>query len=53
MEQTFLHFLRFIFPDADAVFDLSSPFDYLDKEFEQLFPPESNGKGVRCYELRS
>jgi len=47
LEQTFSHFLRFIFPDADAVFDLNRPFDYLDKEFEQLFPPESNGKGVR------
>ncbi|MGJ1534900.1 Rpn family recombination-promoting nuclease/putative transposase [Sphingobacterium multivorum] len=47
LEQTFSHFLRFIFPEADAVFDLSRPFDYLDKEFEQLFPPESNGKGVR------
>ena len=47
LEQTFSHFLRFIFPNADAIFDLSKPFDYLDKEFEQLFPPESNGKGVR------
>ncbi|PUV22916.1 hypothetical protein [Sphingobacterium athyrii] len=47
LEQTFSHFLRFIFPDTDAVFDLSRPFDYLDKEFERLFPPESTGKGVR------
>lgn len=47
LEQTFSHFLRFIFTDAEAVFDLSRPFDYLDKEFESLFPPESNGKGVR------
>lgn len=34
LEQTFSHFLQFIFPDADAVFDLNRPFDYLDKEFE-------------------
>lgn len=47
LEQTFSHFLRFIFHEADAVFDLSRPFDYLDKEFEQLFPPESNSKGIR------
>lgn len=47
LEQTFSHFLRFIFTDAEAVFDLSRPFDYLDKEFESLFPPESHGKGVR------
>lgn len=47
LEQTFVHFLRFFFSDADDVFDLSKPFDYLDKEFETLFPPEPNGKGVR------
>ncbi|GAA0884252.1 hypothetical protein GCM10009120_28500 [Sphingobacterium siyangense subsp. cladoniae] len=46
LEQTFSHFLRFIFPDADAIFDLSRPFDYLDKEFETLFPPENTGRGV-------
>lgn len=47
LEQTFSHFLRFIFPNADDVFDFRKPFDYLDKEFESLFPPEANGKGVR------
>src|SRR5690606_18516861 len=47
LEQTFSHFLKFIFPDAESVIDLSKPFDYLDKEFESLFPPAPNGKGVR------
>src|SRR5690606_41911242 len=47
LEQTFSHFLTFIFPKAEDVFDLSKPFDYLDKEFESLFPPEANGKGIR------
>src|SRR5690606_635490 len=47
LEQTFSHFLKFIFPEAKDVFDFSKPFDYLDKEFESLFPPEPNGKGVR------
>ena len=47
LEQTFSHFLQFIFTDADAVFDLNKPFDYLDKEFESLFPPESTRRGVR------
>lgn len=47
LEQTFSHFLKFIFPDAEDVFDLSKPCDYLDKEFESLFPPEPNGKGIR------
>ena len=47
LEQTFSHFLQFMFPNAADEFDLSKPFDYLDKEFETLFPPEPNGKGVR------
>lgn len=47
LEQTFGHFLEFFFADAAAIFDLSKSFDYLDKEFESLFPPEPNGKGVR------
>lgn len=47
LEQVFPNFLRFFFSDADDVFDLNKPFDYLDKEFEMLFPPEANGKGVR------
>lgn len=47
LEQTFSHFLQFMFPNAEEVFDLDKPFDYLDKEFESLFPPESNGKGIR------
>ncbi|WP_134089453.1 hypothetical protein [Olivibacter sp. XZL3] len=47
LEQTFSYFLQFIFTDADDVFDLAKPFDYLDKEFESLFPPETSGKGVR------
>ncbi|MEN5436753.1 hypothetical protein ABE545_24195 [Sphingobacterium faecium] len=47
LEQTFAHFLEFFFEDAAGIFDLSKPFDYLDKEFESLFPPEPNGKGVR------
>lgn len=47
LEQTFTHFLQFMFPNAHQEFDFSKPFDYLDKEFESLFPPQANGKGVR------
>ena len=47
LEQTFSHFLTFFFPNANEVFDLDREFEYLDKEFETLFPPESNNKGVR------
>ena len=47
LEQTFSHFLTFFFPNANEVFDLDREFEYLDKEFETLFPPEPNNKGVR------
>ncbi len=47
LEHTFIHFLRFFFVGADEIFNLTKRFDYLDKEFESLFPPEPNGKGVR------
>ncbi|MBE8719734.1 RpnC/YadD family protein [Sphingobacterium pedocola] len=47
IEQTFVHFLSFFFPDADDIFDLNRECEYLDKEFESLFPPEPNNKGVR------
>ncbi|MCE7065456.1 Rpn family recombination-promoting nuclease/putative transposase [Dyadobacter sp. CY326] len=42
LEETFEDFLRFFFPEADALFDFSKDFEYLDKELEQLFPPEDN-----------
>ncbi|GAA4778546.1 DUF4351 domain-containing protein [Olivibacter ginsenosidimutans] len=47
LEQTFAHFLTFFFPEAEEVFRLDKGFEYLDKEFETLFPPEPNNKGVR------
>ncbi|MCF2491588.1 Rpn family recombination-promoting nuclease/putative transposase [Dyadobacter sp. CY347] len=42
LEDTFEDFLRFFFPEADDVFDFSKDFEYLDKELEQLFPPEDD-----------
>lgn len=33
-------FLRFFFPDADAIFDMEKGFSYLDKELAELFPRE-------------
>ena len=47
LEHVFADFLRFFFSDAEEVFDLRKGFEYLDKEFDTLFPPESNNKGVR------
>ena len=40
LEDLFDDFLRFFYPDADQLFDLEKGFEYLDKELEQLFPPE-------------
>lgn len=41
MEEILDDFLRFFFPNADRLFDLEKGFEYLDKELEQLFPPEN------------
>lgn len=32
--------MRFFYPEAETLFDLEKGFEYLDKELEQLFPPE-------------
>ncbi|MFI5138453.1 MAG: hypothetical protein ACHQIM_11565 [Sphingobacteriales bacterium] len=40
-------FLRFFYPDADKLFDLDKEFEYLDKELEQLFPPEDDNFAPR------
>lgn len=42
LEDIFDDFLKFFFPDADALFDLEKGFEYLDQELEQLFPPEGD-----------
>ena len=38
LEDLFDDFLRFIYPDADNLFDMARGFDFLDKELEDLFP---------------
>ena len=47
LEEIFDDFLFFFFPDADKLFDLTKDFEYLDKELEQLFPPEQNEYATR------
>jgi len=42
LEDLFDDFLRFFFPNAEEIFDFSKKFQYLDKELEQLFPPEND-----------
>lgn len=38
LEDVFDDFLRFFFENADELFDFERPFEFLDKELEQLFP---------------
>lgn len=42
LEDLFDDFLRFFYPEADELFDLEKDFEYLDKELDQLFPPEGD-----------
>jgi predicted transposase/invertase (TIGR01784 family) len=42
LEDVFDDFLRFLNPDADQVFDFDKGFEFLDKELEQVFPPEDD-----------
>ncbi|SEI37746.1 Predicted transposase YdaD [Dyadobacter sp. SG02] len=42
LEDIFEDFLLFFYPDAGTFFDFSKGFEYLDKELEQLFPPEDH-----------
>lgn len=38
LEEVFEDLLRFIYPEADQVFDLTQPVDFLDKELSELYP---------------
>jgi predicted transposase/invertase (TIGR01784 family) len=42
IEDVFDDFLRFMIPDAATLFDLKRGFEFLDKELEQVFPPEND-----------
>ncbi|WP_028295792.1 hypothetical protein [Olivibacter sitiensis] len=42
LEDLFIEFLRFMVPNADEIFDFERGLDFLDKEMEQLFPPEGD-----------
>jgi hypothetical protein len=47
LEDLFFDFLVFFYPGARDLFDLDKGFEYLDKELEQLFPPESDNYAPR------
>jgi len=42
VEDLFEDLLRFLYPDADGLFDLGRGVTFLDTELEQLFPPEED-----------
>ena len=47
LEDLFDDFLRFFYPNANELFDFNKGFEYLDKELEQLFPPEDDSYAPR------
>jgi len=47
LEDIFDDFLRFMHSDADEIFDFERGITFLDKELEQLFPPEENEFSVK------
>lgn len=47
MEEVFADLLRFIFPDADKVYNMERGFEFLDKELAELNPQPDEGKDSR------
>ena len=50
-EETFIDFLRFIYPDADSLFDFSKELVFMDKELNAIFPDREQQKGAREADL--
>lgn len=48
LEDIFDDFLKFFFPNAEALFDFEKGFEYLDQELEQLFPPHADQFALKC-----
>lgn len=47
LEDVFDDLLRFVFPEADKVFDMQRGFEYLDKELNELTPQPDEGPDTR------
>jgi predicted transposase YdaD len=47
MEEVFEDLLRFVFPDADKVYDLERGFEFLDKELAEMDPDPAKRKGTK------
>jgi len=52
MEEVFADLLRFIFPDADEVYNMERGFEFLDKELAELDPRPNEGKDSRFADKR-
>lgn len=50
-EETFVYLLRFIFPNADQLFDFSKAPIFMDKELRELFPELEKKGGTRQADL--
>lgn len=47
LEEIFDDLLRFVFPDADQIFDLTKGFEFLDKELAELYPEPEKSSDTR------
>src|SRR5882672_4367393 len=47
IEEVFDDLLRFIWPEADRIFDMNRKFGFLDKELSALYPEPQKAAGVR------
>lgn len=50
-EENFVDFLRFLYPDADEIFDLSKDIEFMDKELLSIIPNRERQKGKRVADL--
>ena len=47
MEEVFDDLLRFVYPDADHVYDLGRGFEFLEQELAQLYPDPEEANDTR------
>jgi len=50
-EENFADFLRFLYPDADHIFDFSKSIQFMDKELLAIVPDRERKKGKRVADL--
>ena len=47
MEEVFDDLLRFVFPNADLVYNMERGFEFLDKELAEMYPEPDKGSKIR------